>query len=44
MLSVGDRIPEAGIWLGPQERLDLPEVVERGPALLFFYLFDWSST
>ena len=44
MLEVGERIPEARIWLGPQERLSLAEVVEPKPALLLFYLFDWSST
>jgi hypothetical protein len=45
MLSVGDRIPlEAAVWLGPNERTPLSEVVESGPVLLLFYLFDWSST
>lgn len=44
MLGVGDRIPDVTVWLGPQERISLPDIVERGPALLLFYLFDWSST
>jgi hypothetical protein len=44
VLVVGDRIPDATVWLGPRERIRLREVVGRGPALLLFYLFDWSST
>jgi hypothetical protein len=44
MLAVGDRIPDATVWLGPHERVSLPEVVEERPALFLFYLFDWSST
>jgi hypothetical protein len=44
MLAAGDRIPQAAVWLGPRERLTLDEIVEGGPVLLLFYLFDWSST
>ena len=45
MLEVGDRIPlDAAVWLGPNERVTLREVVEDHPVLLLFYLFDWSST
>jgi hypothetical protein len=44
MLAAGDRIPDATVWLGPHERVALREVVEQRPALLLFYLFDWSST
>jgi hypothetical protein len=44
VLEVGDRIPNATIWLGPQEPVSLDEVVEDRPALFLFYLFDWSST
>lgn len=44
MLAVGDRIPAATVWLGPQERHTLEEVVEDGAVLLVFYPFDWSST
>jgi hypothetical protein len=44
VLSAGDRIPTATVWLGPQERVELAEVVEDAPALFLFYLFDWSST
>ncbi len=44
MLGVGDRIPEATVWLGPREPALLPELAAERPLLLFFYLFDWSST
>ena len=44
MLSVGDRIPEARVWTTPQESATLEQLVSDGPILLFFYLFDWSST
>jgi hypothetical protein len=40
----GQQLPEARVWLGPRERVTLNEIVADGPALLFFYLFDWSST
>jgi hypothetical protein len=44
MLAVGDRIPEARVWVGPREQHSIEEIVEDGPVLLLFYLFDWSST
>lgn len=44
MLSVGDRIPDAPIFLGPNEPLGMLQLVDDGPKLLVFYLFDWSST
>jgi hypothetical protein len=44
VLEAGQEIPEAQVWLGPRERVTLREIVEDGPALFFFYLFDWSST
>lgn len=44
MLAVGDRIPRATVFLGPNEPLTLHELVEDGPKLLVFYLFDWSAT
>ena len=40
----GKQIPEARVWLGPREQVTLDEIVADGPALFFFYLFDWSST
>ena len=44
MLGVGDRIPDASVWLAPRERVSLSELVAEGPVLFLFYLFDWSST
>jgi peroxiredoxin len=44
MLGAGDQIPDATLFLGPNEPLSLRELVEDGPKLLVFYLFDWSST
>jgi hypothetical protein len=44
MLTAGDRVPEATLFLGPSEPVTMPELVEDGPKLLVFYLFDWSST
>ena len=44
MLSVGDRVPDATVFLGPNEPLRITELLEDGPKLLVFYLFDWSST
>jgi hypothetical protein len=44
MLGAGDRIPDATVFLGPNEPLTIRELVEDGPKLLVFYLFDWSST
>ena len=44
MLQASDRIPLATVFLGPNEPLTTHELVEDGPKLLVFYLFDWSST
>jgi hypothetical protein len=44
VLDQGQQVPEARVWLGPRERVTLNEIVTEGPALVFFYLFDWSST
>ncbi len=43
-LEIGDRIPEARVWTTPRESATLEQLVEDGPILLLFYLFDWSST
>jgi len=32
------------VFLGPGEPLTLSVLVDDGPKLLVFYLFDWSST
>jgi len=45
MLGVGDRAPlEARVWLGPGEPVTFAEIIEAGPILLLFYLFDWTGT
>ena len=44
MLGAGDRVPNATIFLGPNEPLTMLDLVDDGPKLLVFYLFDWSST
>jgi hypothetical protein len=44
VLQTGDRIPEATVWVGPREQHTIAEMVEDGPVLLLFYLFDWTGT
>jgi peroxiredoxin len=44
VISAGDRVPDATVWLTSREQARLSEIAEDGPILLFFYLFDWSST
>jgi hypothetical protein len=44
MLQAGDRVPDATIFLGPGEPLTFLDLVDDGPKLIVFYLFDWSST
>ena len=44
MLGVGDRVPPGFVWAAPNERRSLEELLQDGPALFFFYLFDWSAT
>ncbi len=44
MLAAGDRIPEATVWLAPNEAVPIEELVAEQAGLFLFYLFDWSST
>jgi hypothetical protein len=44
VLAVGDGIPEAQVWLAPREPILLRDLVEEGPVVILFYLFDWSGT
>ena len=44
MLGAGDHIPDATVFAAPREPVPLRRVVEDRPALLLFYLFDFSST
>ena len=44
MLAVGDPIPDATVWTAPRRSSPLRELLAGRPALLLFYLFDWSAT
>jgi peroxiredoxin len=44
VIEVGEPVPDIEVWRSTRERLGLRELASRGPYLLFFYLFDWSST
>jgi peroxiredoxin len=44
VLAPGDRIPDVQVWLAPRESISLRDLVEEGPVVLLFYLFDWSGT
>ncbi len=44
MIEVGDRLPDARVQRGPGDGTTFAELTADGPVLLFFYLFDWSST
>jgi hypothetical protein len=44
VLAVGDPIPDVAVWTAPNKPEQLPELLAGAPALLFFYLFDWSGT
>jgi hypothetical protein len=44
VLRPGDTIPEATVWVGPRDPVPLAVLAAERPMLLFFYLFDWSST
>jgi hypothetical protein len=45
VLAVGEKAPlDARVWTTPRENATLAELLDGGPILLLFYLFDWSST
>ena len=45
MIAVGERAPDAELWLAPDEAVRLGDLTQPGETvLLLFYLFDWSST
>lgn len=44
MLQAGEPAPNPTVFLGPSEPLGIHELIDDGPKLLVFYLFDWSST
>jgi peroxiredoxin len=44
MLQVGDPLPQARVQRAPGDETTLVELAAGRAILLFFYLFDWSST
>jgi hypothetical protein len=44
VLEPGQPIPDAMVWSAPREVASIRDLVADDPALLVFYLFDWSST
>ena len=44
MLQAGDQIPAISVQRAPGDETTLAELAAEGTILLFFYLFDWSST
>ena len=44
MLRPGEPIPDAVVWRAPRRAVSLRGLSEGRPFLLFFYLFDWTST
>jgi hypothetical protein len=44
MLAAGDRVPDATVWTAPRHSATLRELFGDRPALVVFYLFDWSAT
>jgi hypothetical protein len=44
MISLGETVPAARVWLTPRDEVEVHDLAEGSPYLLLFYLFDWSST
>jgi peroxiredoxin len=44
VLEVGDHVPAVSVQRAPGDATTLAELAAGGTILLFFYLFDWSST
>jgi hypothetical protein len=44
VLHAGDQIPAISVQRAPGDETTLAELAAEGTILLFFYLFDWSST
>jgi hypothetical protein len=44
VVGVGERQPDATVWLENREQASLRDVGGGSAMLLLFYLFDWSST
>jgi hypothetical protein len=44
MISTGKQVPDARVWTSTSDSVGVRELAAKGPVLLLFYLFDWSST
>jgi hypothetical protein len=46
VIDVGATLPAVRVWVGAgrTDAVSLETLVDDGPLLLLFYLFDWSST
>jgi hypothetical protein len=44
VLAIGQRVPEATVWMAPREPTTIADLVAETPALFLFILFAWSST
>jgi hypothetical protein len=44
VIGVGEQVPDARVWLTPNDNAQLGELAEGAAHVLLFYLFDWSST
>jgi hypothetical protein len=44
VLRPGESIPDATLWTAPRAPVQLRELAAERPALLVFYLFDFSAT
>jgi hypothetical protein len=44
VLETGDQVPAVHVQRGPGDATTVAELAADGAILLFFYLFDWSST
>jgi hypothetical protein len=44
VLQAGDPVPQVRVQRAPGDETTLAELAADGTILIFFYLFDWSST
>ena len=46
MIAPGKPVPPAAVWLSTEDQRPtlLPDLLAGTPALLLFYLYDWSPT
>jgi hypothetical protein len=45
VIEPGQPLPDVGVWVAPSTNpVQLRNLLADGPILLFFYLYDWSTT